>query len=553
METLCDLGGWRQRRGEEEPSSQVRSSRTVRLLFVLFALFSATPCFAENEATDRQVALPMTAADEVLASWRLDLDRLNRTLAQIEISPEKQPPEPVPPRNGEKVELTLEKSIEIALKKNLDIRIAVLSKNALEPEIARARAIFHPLVGVGLTAAGERSIPDKGDTLETNVQAATPFIRALLPTGATASVSLIGDLSRTETTGKKPPTTFDSGLALSVVQPLFRGGRIFVATKPIRDAESDVRIEEAKLRAQILRVIAATKSAYYNLVFTERVIEVTEAAIQRDKALVESSQALFKAGLVTKRDVFSAEISHAKDAARLVSAQADQESAQNALVDVLGLAIGAEVLPLNKDIQFQPVSPELKTWIAAAGRNRPEILELNERLSKSWLNVRTARNALLPQVDLVASYGKSQTGSTFFGQNLGLKDLWTAGIVFSIPLGNVAATSALARAELEHERFKQELVQRQRLVELEVRAAVIKLHKNLERMTALRVVLDQAKGKLDVAKARFALGLATNLDITDAQADILNAETDLLKATVDYNIGLAELEASIAGPIDLGG
>jgi hypothetical protein len=29
----------------------------------------------------------------------------------------------------------------------------------------------------------------------------------------------------------------------------------------------------------------------------------------------------------------------------------------------------------------------------------------------------------------------------------------------------------------------------------------------------------------------------------------LNAETDLLKAIVDYNVGLAELESSVAGPI----
>ena len=68
-------------------------------------------------------------------------------------------------------------------------------------------------------------------------------------------------------------------------------------------------------------------------------------------------------------------------------------------------------------------------------------------------------------------------------------------------------------------------------------------------MKTLRALVDQAQGKLDFAQARFALGLATNLDITDAQEDLLGAETDLLEAIVDYNIGLAELEARIAGPI----
>jgi outer membrane protein TolC len=78
---------------------------------------------------------------------------------------------------------------------------------------------------------------------------------------------------------------------------------------------------------------------------------------------------------------------------------------------------------------------------------------------------------------------------------------------------------------------------------------VIKLRRSLERMTVLTAGVEQARGKLEFAKARFALGLATNLDITDAQEALLNAETDLLSAIVDYNVGLAELEARIAAPV----
>jgi outer membrane protein TolC len=63
------------------------------------------------------------------------------------------------------------------------------------------------------------------------------------------------------------------------------------------------------------------------------------------------------------------------------------------------------------------------------------------------------------------------------------------------------------------------------------------------------VAIDQATGKLEVAKARFVLGQATNLDVTDARESLLGGETDLLTAIVDYNMVLAELEARIGGPI----
>ena len=92
-------------------------------------------------------------------------------------------------------------------------------------------------------------------------------------------------------------------------------------------------------------------------------------------------------------------------------------------------------------------------------------------------------------------------------------------------------------------------MQTKRQIEVEVRTNAIQLRKSLERIRPLTVVIERAKGKLEIATARFALGQATNFDITDAQERLLGAETNLLEAIVDYNITLAQLEASIAGPI----
>ena len=49
------------------------------------------------------------------------------------------------------------------------------------------------------------------------------------------------------------------------------------------------------------------------------------------------------------------------------------------------------------------------------------------------------------------------------------------------------------------------------------------------------MVRDQSRRLEEVAKAQFA--------------DLLDADTDLLGAIIDYNIGIAELEAAIASSI----
>ncbi|MDH3599267.1 MAG: TolC family protein [Candidatus Tectomicrobia bacterium] len=468
---------------------------------------------------------------------------------------ETQAPEPLPPespasppeRQEEARELTLQQSIEITLQRNLRVRIARLTRDSVQPEVPKAQATFHPTAGLAFIASGQNSVSNGEDDADSNTQEVAAFISQQVPTGA--SVVLLSDLSRDETEGEDPPREFRSALSVSVVQPLLRGGGFVVATRPIRDAEFDLRIEEARLKAEILRVIAQAKSAYYTAILAEQIIALTEEAIQRDKMLLEASKSLFEAGLVTKRDVFSAELSLAKDTGKLVDAQANLKLAEINLLDTLGLPIATRVVLLDKDISLQPIPLELDKWITTAIKNRPELLEFEDRLGQSLLNIRVAKNTLFPQVDLVGSYERSQSDSTF-GKSTGLDgEAWSVGLVFSVPIGNVAAKSDLIRAKSEHTRLQKELLQTQRQIELEVRANVIRLRRNLERIKPLTVETEQANGKLEIARARFALGEATNLDITDAQEDLLDAQSDLLEAIVDYNIALAELEASIAGPV----
>ena len=482
-----------------------------------------------------------------------ELGRIKRVLDDIRRK--RLPGAPAPPGQ---LSLALEEAVELGLEKNLRLQITRLNEDALETEIARARAIFHPLVGGSFTASrkkevgieklnDDRIILDGRRISDTSIRTPTAFVSENIPTGA--SIAVESFFRRTDTAGGRPPREFLANYTVSIVQPLLRGGRIYVATRPIKDAEYDWRIAAAQLQADILTVMALTKAAYYNAVLADLIIDVAQDALARDEALIEASNALFKARLVTKRDVYSAEIIRAQDTETLARAEGNRQLAQNALSDVLGVPIGTETQLRHEAIDFQPIPSDLETWITLANERRPEIMAADEALKKSWLNVRVAQNGLLPNVDLTAAYGRAQTG-TSVGRALDFRgDEWTAGLLFSYPLGNVAARSLLSRARIEHARFETQLVQTKRLVELQVRTAEIRLRTSLERMKPLAVSVEQAEGKLEIAQARFALGQATNKDVTDAQEDIRDGESDLLRSIVDYDIGLAELEASIAGQI----
>lgn len=505
-------------------------------------------------------AEPAPPSDSVSVGSISELDTgeiqrlIDRTSGETEVAaPERTP-----------LVLSLEESIRVALEANLQLQIASIDRDVAEALVPAARAKFHPVPGFDVAAGSERLIDapedflDTGDlepgTYEEDSQLAAPFVRQELPTGGTATVStdLIRDSVNDGTVGADPTENGDDyrgGAALVLRQPLLRGGSVYVARREIYDSEYNLSIAEADLRAQILGVTAQVKEAYYNTILAQRLIEVSEQALTRDRELLEASRALFEAGRATRRDVLSAEIRISDGEASLAQNRGAFSASQLVLRNVLGTPIDQPVQPADSTLPFQPVRIQVGPWVAQALEQRPEILRLLARLDQSALAVRVASNDVLPALDFLGAYGRagfSDSSRSTWDMD---SEAWAVGLHFEIPFGNVAARERLRAARLLNERVERELSDLMRQIEIEVRIEAINLRENFGDLSAQTAKVEQARAKLETASTRFRLGLADNFDVTDAQEDLVSAETELLTAIVDYMNSLARLEARIAGPL----
>jgi len=484
----------------------------------------------------------------------LDLDALRQSIERV------QPIKPAAPTTPLLVAvryIDLEEALRTALERNLRLQIVALDRDEAEREVPATRAFFHPTPGFDYLASGSETVnpavrdPGTGLIVTPGVtesivtQAAGAFVRQEVPTGATLTLSadvLTEDASGTALRNEGAAT-------VELRQPLMRGGRTYVATRPILDASYDLEIEEARLQAAILSVSANTKVAYYNTILAARLIKVTEEAVERDRRLIEASEALFKAARANRRDVVSAQIRLSDDLARLALRRADLDRARLDLANVLGVPIGEIVQPAESTVPFHTVEFQVQDWVNRALMQRPEVLEIRTELDKAALGVRVAGNDVLPKLDLVGLYGRGDNDDTLLRAFNFRGDRWEAGLQFEIPFGNVAARERLSSAKIAYRRIERRLTQRERLIEVEVRDEAIRLRENLEDLRAQSTKVEKSREKLEIAVARYRLGIANNLDITDAQKDLLDAETSLLSAVVDYVNGLARLESRIAGPL----
>ena len=92
-------------------------------------------------------------------------------------------------------------------------------------------------------------------------------------------------------------------------------------------------------------------------------------------------------------------------------------------------------------------------------------------------------------------------------------------------------------------------LRQKREIELDVRAVEIRLREGIDRLKSLILQVENARSKGEIARGRFEMGLASNLDITDADAEQVRSESLLLAALVEYASNRARMEASIGGPL----
>jgi len=476
---------------------------------------------------------------EIGAIGDVDLDAMRRV---IDASDDVGPPVAVETRP-----LSLEGALKVALEHNLRLQIFALEVDAGSQEIRAAKAKFHPSVAAEGGGSGSTTARDVEEDEDRNSQRVEGFIQQEVPTGGQVRVGAGYRRNFSNLNAEDPindpnieRTTELAGLAIELRQPLLKGGRTYVARREILFAGYDDEINRAELNKQVLSVTAETKAAYYNVVRARRQVEVIEKALKRDDELVSASRALFDAGRVSKVDVLSADISLSNNKARLASTHAQHETAQNGLRSVLGLPVNVEIEILDRTIPFHPVRIELDQWIRTALDNRPEIMRLRTELEKSELATRVSKNARLPTLDVEGGYDQ---GADWKSYN------WNAGLTFRYQLGNVGGKSQYKQARLQNVKLNHELARKKRDVELEVREIEIRLRESVQRLKNITIGVQSARSKGEIARGRFEMGLASNLDITNADEELVQAESALLEALVDYASNLAELEARIGGQL----
>jgi outer membrane protein TolC len=303
-------------------------------------------------------------------------------------------------------------------------------------------------------------------------------------------------------------------------------------------------------------VITSVHTAYWNLVFAIENLEVQKRSLRLARDLEALNRARVRAGVAAPVEVTQAEAQAAAQVQNVILAEKAVKDAEDQLKLIINIPDGERIwarsiVPADKP-PFEVAAVSDEAAIQEALEERPDYAAAKLNLQNTDLNLRVARNQLLPSLQFQGSlglnglneldkgFGNSYSGAT--GLTSGDFTSWSAALVLSYPLGNRSARSALIQAKLTDDQSRTSLLNLKRQIVSQVREAVRRIEANVQLVESTRLARVLAEEQLRVEQKRLEAGVTTTFNVLQFQRDLASAQAFEVQAITTYNQNLANLE-----------
>jgi outer membrane protein TolC len=331
-----------------------------------------------------------------------------------------------------------------------------------------------------------------------------------------------------------PFNVFDARVYLS--QPILD----LHALNTARAASASERAEQHGIRTARDLVTLVAVNLYLQTVAAASRVEAARAQHETAEVLQQQAADLKGSGLVAGIDVLRAQVQVQNQRQRLIVAENEFERSKLELARAIGIPV-AQPLTLTDAIPYAPMPDvNLETAMTRALETRADYLAAQERVRAAEASVAAAHGSLLPSLRADADYGTigqtvSDAHPTFrIAANVRIP-IFEAGRATE---RSIQAGAELARRQAELGDFKQR-------VEFEVRSAVLDLRAAGQRLEAAQTNVTLAGQELTQARDRFAAGVASNIEITQAQDSVAAASENYIAALYAHNLAKAMLARAV--------
>lgn len=467
----------------------------------------------------------------------------------------------VPGLKGEPVALTLREVVLTTLAQNLDIEIQLKSRDIAAGGLWGQLGIYDPLLGAtvshGRVDTPVARFDSKGRPTRSasyrDVLSSEIGITQLTPLGST--VSLVMDEARLRDHKANLPFEPAHATSASIIarQPLLKNFGPLVTNAQIRIARRQLEQSHQAFRQQVTGRLAEVMTAYWDLDFSIRNLEVQRQAMESAHELERVTRRRVEVGDLPNLSLMQALAQVASRESLMVEAEARVIDAQDRLLALMnwdrdGAQWDRPIHPAEPLTYFADIAIDEAQAIATALENRPDLKQDQIGVQIATIGRDVARRQRLPELNAFASYTVSGLDDSRGGAFDEMADRdysgYGVGAEFRYPLFNRQARAAYQQALDRVDQANLIVENRELLVSREVRAAARAVSTALKQIEATGRQVAADEEKVAAERKRLDVGERTIFDVLDFQDDLARSRANHARALANFQIALIELARS---------
>lgn len=325
---------------------------------------------------------------------------------------------------------------------------------------------------------------------------------------------------------------------ISATLPLYTGGML---RNNLKLAKIQLEIAKEDLRKAKQQLTYDVKQAYYNVWLAEKVVQVQEASYHNLDQHVNRVRIRYNAETASKFDLMRAQVQRDTLKPKVISAQNQLVLAKLQLATLIGY-------PKDRAYQVQSDALNLKIpdsagitlteILNAVEQDRPELRQIQRKMEINQIVTAMEKAGYKPNAGLSLAYGGVNKDVTFEDWY----DAWTLTLSVGGKLydGKINARIGQAKENLSLTEIQEANLRD--LIRLEAEQSLQNLAVSIENIRANQASIDLAKEALRMTEIRFDNGMATTMDIMDAQLALDQALTGYYQGIVSYLTAVAKLD-----------
>lgn len=398
--------------------------------------------------------------------------------------------------------LTLSQATAMALKNHPQIAEAQNTAAAAGQRITEAKSPYYPV-------------------LDANVTGSQGLYDSRLGAGALTSSLLF--------------SRFGEGLQMTQLLSDFGRTKNLVA-----QSRQQAEAANQNTQATVYDVILGVNRAYFGVLQALAYVNVADQTVKARQTLTDQVTLLAHAQLKSQVDVSFAQVNLSEAKLLLIRSQ---DAVDRAYADL------ARALGLDQPSRYQlaavatppAIPPTADALVAEALRNRPELASLRLQVQAAQSLEQAEADLKRPSISFIGVGG----GLPYLDQDPRVAPHGYEGAAVNLQIPIFNGHLFHARQEAAHYdalAASQRLRNLQQQVERDVRSAWISASAAYQRIPVTEQLLKEANLALSLAQGRYQLGLASIVEVTQAQLSLTQAQIENVTARYDYQAAYAQLQ-----------